>query len=425
MPPGSAPRPRRILDPALVAGWEDADPFCSTLTSSEDGLRFCRGCPRTLVTKVLETGHAAGGSCVAGVRMLAFPAPRGSRSQVALLRVDAPKAPTAGRVAELVGVPATRIRRAAREAPGAEPAATLEAARTLRSPAGLQEWQISNRARAADRRRHATSALAEMIATTEEFHALLRASERQRAEIERSRRRLDRLAREAVHARDRERARIAHEIHDTATQSMVSAFRFLDAAQAFPADSPELRSFLKEASHRLLNAIREVRAVLAELVPPGLEELGLARATESRIREIAAEHNIGVIFDGDLPRLDDWVEQTLYGMTLEAVRNAVLHGKPSQVSIALRSIRGRAVVIVQDDGTGFDPRSIGPRGDGTGTGLLGISRRATWLGGRAVVRSRPEAGTTVRISIPIQSTRSSPKGAASHPPSAERETTPR
>jgi signal transduction histidine kinase len=267
----------------------------------------------------------------------------------------------------------------------------------------LFEWQIQQRTRGSDRRRTATAALAQMVATSEEFYELYRDSQLQRRELERNQRRLDLLARQTLRASDMERARIAHQIHDTAAQSMVSAFRFLDAARAFAASHPgdSVDGYLESASDRLVTAIGEVRAVLADLVPPGLEELGLAQAINHRVQGLAAESGMEMVVTGDLPRLDDWVEQALYGMSSEALTNAVRHSHARFVSTELRVTRGRAVITVQDDGQGFDPAAAERRRAGGGLGLLGIARQARWLGGASSVRSRVGSGTLVRISIPI------------------------
>jgi signal transduction histidine kinase len=150
-----------------------------------------------------------------------------------------------------------------------------------------------------------------------------------------------------------------------------------------------------------VTAIKEVRAVLADLVPAGLEELGLAQAIRHRMKSLAAESGIDMTIEGDLPRLDDWVEQALYGMSTEALTNAARHSHAASVRTELRVNRSRAVITVHDDGRGFDPAEAERRRAGGGLGLLGIARQARWLGGAASIRSRVGSGTMVRISIPI------------------------
>ena len=265
---------------ALVSGWEDGEPFCATICSTDVGLQFCRRCPESLAARVFVTGRAARGHCQAGGRLLGFPAPRGSRTTAAILRVGPPGQREAATAADGTRVSPGALRRAARQAPPPNGRAALAAARLLRDPARLFEWQVQQRARGSDRRRTATAALAQMVATSEEFYELYRDSQRQRRELERNQRRLDRLARQTLQASDLERARIAHQIHDTAAQSMVSAFRFLDAARAYAKGHPgdSIDPYLESASERMVTAIKEVRAVLNDLVPPGLEELGLGQA---------------------------------------------------------------------------------------------------------------------------------------------------
>jgi len=388
---------------ALVSGWEDGEPFCATICSTDVGLQYCRRCPEDVAARVFQTGHAAHGRCQAGGLLLGFPAPRGSRTTAAVLRVAPPSQREAAGAARQTRVAPGALRRAARQAPPANAEAALAAARVLRDPILLFEWQVHQRARGSDRRRTATAALAQMVATSEEFYELYRDSQKQRRELERNQRRLDRLARQTLQASDLERARIAHQIHDTAAQSMVSAFRFLDAARAYAAGHPgqSIDSYLETASDRLVTAIKEVRAVLADLLPPGLEELGLAQAIRSRMQSLAAESSIEMILDGELPRLDDWVEQALYGMTTEALTNSVRYSQARTVRTELRVTKNRAVVTVQDDGQGFDLEAAEHRRKGGGLGLLGISRQARWLGGSSSVRTSIGSGTLVRISIPI------------------------
>jgi signal transduction histidine kinase len=388
---------------ALVSGWEDGEPFCATICSTDLGLQYCRRCPEDVAARVFETGRAAHGRCQAGGKLLGFPAPRGSRTTAAVLRVGPPGQREAALAARPTRVAPGALRRAARQAPPADASAALAAARVLRDPASLFEWQVQQRTRGSDRRRTATAALAQMVATSEEFYELYRDSQRQRRELGRNQRRLDRLARQTLQASDLERARIAHQIHDTAAQSMVSAFRFLDAARAYAAGHPgeSIDSYLETASDRMVSAIKEVRAVLADLLPPGLEELGLGQAIRSRMESLAAEAGMEMTLEGELPRLDDWVEQALYGMTTEALTNAVRYSQAHTVRTELRVTKNRAVVTVQDDGQGFDPAAAERRRKGGGLGLLGIARQARWLGGASSVRSSIGSGTLVRISIPI------------------------
>ena len=363
----------------LVAGWEDAHAACAPFVANDGGLD-CRGCAVGLVSAVLRSHRASVDRCRFGIQMLGFPAPAGSRDSAAVLRLGTAEA----------GDP---------ERPTGE--AVLRAARRMRRPAGLAAWQAEQRARGAERRRTAAAALAQMIATTEEFHRLYTTADRDRASSEQAATRLDSLARETLRELDEARIQIVYALHDTAAQSMVSAHRFLEAARtSLTGPRPEAAPrHLDAAQERLLTAIREVRVVLNTLVPPGLEELGLANALEIYLRD-SVPSTIATEITGELPRTEGWLEAGLFAMAVEAIGNAVQHAEATRIRIGLRASRGRGIITVTDDGVGFEPAAA-QRRTGEGMGLIGMTRRASWLGGRVDVMSRPGSGTTIRISASL------------------------
>ena len=364
----------------MVAGWEDGHQACAPFVAS-DGGHACRGCPVGLVTGVMRSGRAATDRCPYGIRMLAFPAPAGSRTSVAVLRLGTPESTDAD-------LPSGR--------------AILHAARRLRATDGLQGWEAEQRARGAERRRTAAAALAQMIATTEEFHRLYTAADRDRASVETSMTRLDTLARETLRESEESRVAVAHALHDTAGQSAVAAHRFLDAARAsLKGPRPETAArHLDEAQERLLTTIKEIRTVLNNLVPPGLEELGLVNALQIHVRDNVPKTILAEV-TGQLPRAEYWLEAGLFAMTAEAISNAVQHGQPTLIKIDLRASRGRGIITVTDDGVGFDPAAAHRR-TLEGMGLIGMQRRAGWLGGRVDIVSRAGTGTNITITVPLE-----------------------
>ena len=393
----------------FVAGWEDADPFCAAVCTNDIGLAFCRRCPESVVRRVLATGRPARGRCAAGVGLLAFPAPRGSRRQVAVLRLARPTPRQASVIARRVRVGGPTLRNAVRLAGDAHPRAVLAAARALRDPARLTAWRVRTREMAAVRRRSTAAALAQMIVTGDEYEELYHAAQRQVRELDRSRRRFDALARDALEQLEQTRVGIAHRLHDTAAQSLVAAHRHLEAARARARPDAPLDEQLQLASEHLATAIAEARAVLRGLMPPGLEELGLGPALEMRIRVLRDEragddHGAPppeITVSGRLPRLVPTTERTLYGAASEAVTNALRHARAARIDVSLAVRGSRAVVEVRDDGCGFNPLAASRAADDGHLGLLGLVRQAHWLGGTATIRSATGAGTRVRISVPL------------------------
>lgn len=386
--------------PRLIAGWEDAHPFCAAVCATSVGLAYCRRCPTPVVQRVLGTGRAATIPCQAGIRLLGVPVPRGGRDLVAVLRCGGPPRRRLGEVATAVHVPAVTLRRAATAAPRPGGRSILAAARALRDPGRLLTWHAGLRDAAAERRRMATAAIAQMLATNDELVDHWRAAERDRRRLVAAERRLDRLARELVATRANERAAVAHLIHDTAAQSLVSAHRFLQAALATTTIPEPARGHLDEASARLATAIGELRSVLERLAPPALEELGLRRAVEQRLRSLTRDTPIAWVVEGDSPRLPAAVEQALFAMIAEGISNVIRHAEARRLTVRLGLNRARIVAVIEDDGRGFQPRAV-VGAESVGLGLEGLRRQASWLGGRVEIRSRPGAGTRVRISIPM------------------------
>ncbi len=371
-------------EPLLVAGWEDGYAACAPHVAGDD--LGCHRCPSELVARVLRARGPIDEVCPFGVRLLAFPAPAGSVSSVAVLRIGVPQPGDA----DLPDLGALR-----------------RAARRLRDPAGLATWQAEQRSRGAGRHRIAAATLAQVTASGEAFQHRYDALARNRGHArsdgagEGDGATLRSLAQEVRREADAAGTRAAHELHDTAAQSMISAHRFLEAAGTSldQAQADVARGHVQSAQERLLAAIHEVRSVINTLVPPGLEELGPAGALEIYVRE-HVPGDVTVRLESRLPRLDGWLEGDLFAMTTEAIGNAIRHGRPSTLRIELQALHQRGIISVIDNGTGFDPARVRDEG-GKATGLSRITRRAALLGGEVVVSSRPGAGTTIRISVPI------------------------
>ena len=247
----------------------------------------------------------------------------------------------------------------------------------------------------------ALAALAQMTATAEAFQQRYEAATRERSTREPGAARVDGVAHDTLREAEAERTRIAHDLHDTAAQGMVSAHRFLEAAEAELANGrPAQAAAHVEAAHTgLMAAIADTRRVLNALVPPGLEELGVANALEVYVRD-RVPAGIDASVTGSLPRAEGWFEARLFALAAEAIRNAVVHGRPASIRIALSALRRTAIITIGDDGVGFEPGAA-RGGTEEGMGLSGMARQAGWLGGRVEVASAPGEGTTVRISIPL------------------------
>jgi signal transduction histidine kinase len=138
------------------------------------------------------------------------------------------------------------------------------------------------------------------------------------------------------------------------------------------------------------------------LRPPELERDGLAGALRKEIAMLERVHGVPIELSvaGDL---DGSVErrQLVLRIALEALHNALRHSNPSQVAVSLAAgDDGTMSVAVTDDGTGFEPAR--PELRARHLGLTSMEERARELGGEFSIRSRPGAGTTVRLEVPAR-----------------------
>ena len=228
----------------------------------------------------------------------------------------------------------------------------------------------------------AALAAARMALENARLHAEVRA---QLAEVQESRRRI-------VEAGDLERIRIERNLHDGAQQTLLALGTTLTAALHREVIAPEVKHTLEDALTQLGSASRELRDLAHGLQPSALSEGGLAAAIES----LADRPSALAIKLGELPEqaLPPSVEAAAYFVASEALANAEKHARASAVTISARCGDHVLRIEVADDGVGG--------ADPGGGGLRGLADRVEALGGRLVVESELQAGTTVRAEIPIR-----------------------
>ncbi|MET7987489.1 MULTISPECIES: sensor histidine kinase [unclassified Streptomyces] len=222
--------------------------------------------------------------------------------------------------------------------------------------------------------------IAELIRT---FNAMLERLEHERATS----------SARALLAQETERRRIAQELHDEVGQSMTAILLALERA-AGEADEP-LRGDLRQVQEITRGSLDEVSRLARRLRPGALEDLGLVAALTSLTSEFATHVGLRVVrrFDSGLPVLDQQTELVLYRVAQEALTNAARHAEADQVEVSLRHSDEAVVLAVVDDGRGTGVAQ-------EGAGIRGMRERALLIGATLDVTSRPEAGTTVRLTVP-------------------------
>jgi len=198
-----------------------------------------------------------------------------------------------------------------------------------------------------------------------------------------------------------EAKRIAHALHDQAASIVASASLELDmAVQELPAEAQTrlagVRQLLDETGEQLRHLSHELR-------PTILDDLGIKPALEFLAQGVAQRTGLQVELRGAVrERFPAPIETAVYRITQEALNNAFLHGGESlNVLITLRRHQNDLHCVITDDGLGFDvDRVLAERGN-RGLGLLGMRERASAVGGVCEIRSRPGAGTTIEIVVPV------------------------
>lgn len=211
--------------------------------------------------------------------------------------------------------------------------------------------------------------------------------------VQRAQRERMQLLQRAVDASDRERRRIAADLHDGVVQDLAGVSYSLAAASSIA--PPDLAPALEEAASGTRQGIRELRSLLVEIYPPELHRQGLEHA----IRDLLApctrrglETHLEMDGAGELA---PEVEALFFRATQEALRNVMKHAGAKHVDVEVERTNGRAALIVRDDGRGFDP-STRPEGH---FGLRILRDLAREAGGDLTLESAPTLGTTLRVEV--------------------------
>jgi len=229
-------------------------------------------------------------------------------------------------------------------------------------------------------------------------------TQRKQAELE-----MRRLSHLLLEAQEAERKRVAQELHDGVNQLLASAkMRLGKLADRLPDVGPANREILKRCEQLLVQALEENRTIAHNLRPTDLDHLGLAPTCRNYCREFAlrsgltVKHRISGFAESE--RLSPGVELNLFRILQEALNNIQKHARAKTVQVHLSQTKGTVRLKVSDDGRGMTrERKTGRRTTRSGAGLSNMRERATALGANYEVVSLPNQGTTLTISVPVDS----------------------
>jgi signal transduction histidine kinase len=196
---------------------------------------------------------------------------------------------------------------------------------------------------------------------------------------------------------DRERQRLARELHDSVTQSLYSLSFIAKASRNFAREGQwdRVEEYLLTVQETAQQALKEMRLLVYELMPASLEELGLVDVLQQRLNFVERRSGIDtkVIAEGhfDLPLR---YQVSLYRIAEEALNNILKHAGATQVVVRLHESGNLVEMEIEDNGVGFDPEhTVG------GMGIANMYERAETLNGELRIESELDKGTKVKLVI--------------------------
>jgi signal transduction histidine kinase len=244
------------------------------------------------------------------------------------------------------------------------------------------------------------------LLTTFRVAVLERRHDEQRKHIEEAENNLRRLSRRLVQAQELERKSLSRELHDEVGQMLTALGIELGNLQSIrTADPDAFRARLEDAKRLNTDAMRVVRDLAMGLRPSMLDDFGLAPALQWQGREFSRYTGVPatVNVDGMLDDLPEAHRTCIYRVVQEALTNCAKHAKAHNVVVSVEGRKDGVLVMIQDDGLGFQPGwKARP-----GLGLLGIEERVQELEGTLNIVSQPNKGALLRVRIPVR-----PGGAA-------------
>jgi two-component system sensor histidine kinase UhpB len=214
------------------------------------------------------------------------------------------------------------------------------------------------------------------------FHRMIARLEAERREAGRA----------AIRAQERERRRIAQDLHDEVNQALTAVSLRLQAS--IEQAPPELRRELSETKRLSSQAMEELLTLARQLRPSVLDDHGLVPALHSQVRDFGDQTGIRAAFNtrGTVPKLTPEQQLVIYRVTQESLSNIAQHSAAQSVDVEL-SFTGRTLLRISDDGRGFATSRNG------GLGLSGMRERALLAGGQLSIWSGAGQGTRVELTI--------------------------
>jgi len=192
-----------------------------------------------------------------------------------------------------------------------------------------------------------------------------------------------------------ERNRLARDLHDSVKQQVFAISMQLSAARTALSETDKAYQSVKEAERLAQQAGTELTTLINALRPPALERKSLKDAVDEHVEEWSRQNYIESELKVDAAiAVDEKIEQALFRVLQEALANVARHSKADRVTVGLRSENDAVVLVVEDNGIGFDAKQIAK-----GIGLDSMQERLIAVNGKVEIESERSKGTRVTARV--------------------------
>jgi signal transduction histidine kinase len=218
---------------------------------------------------------------------------------------------------------------------------------------------------------------------------------------ESTRKKLRTMTSEVFLAEEKERGKLAVDLHDDLGQLVPLVKLRLSALRDDPA-AAGVEDKLREIGTLVDRAGDSLRSLTFQTMPPILHDLGLRPAIEWLLEDVWLRMGVHADFRGGsrIGELSEDVRTIAYRSIRELITNAIKHAEAERISVTIDREESTLQIVVEDDGRGFDPETV-TGADGMGFGLFSIRERLDHLGGRLVIESSPGSGTRAVMVLPV------------------------
>ncbi|SMC82571.1 sugar diacid recognition domain-containing protein [Sporomusa malonica] len=212
------------------------------------------------------------------------------------------------------------------------------------------------------------------------------------------------LLNKIISVQEEERKKISRELHDETSQALTSIIVGLRVLSEHVQSEGEREKIL-EMRDLAVKTLEDVHHLAVQLRPALLDDLGLVAATQKYIENYSRQYNIPLelnVLNLSRERFRPEIEITLYRILQEALTNIAKHASATQVMVTLKKQRTKLILIIKDNGMGFNADILSGVGSDTCLGIHGMHERIALLSGEFYIDSAEGEGTVITVEIPLK-----------------------